>query len=295
MRATVALLLFLFAGAAAQAQELDIFDPNDFIDPRERGAVFRPGGLGVTDPGAPFSLVRLYGGRVTDYQYRNASTDADLSFVHATASRYWGDHQLNLKLTSFHADDDAQLPTLRGTVQFGRYFGQYFRLRREGIDAAKEEQRIAARVLFTWSTERSPFEGRDEYNHEFGMETDIRLPLPRGRKIDGSIIWMRRRINRDEYVDRLSGLYRVRERLRSNGRLHFNADVGFGAERSAGWHCCLARAVMTARFVIPRIDTGLNVAYAPTFSPAGNGRRTHHEISVYLDQTLFAHLGQIAN
>ena len=162
MRATVALLLFLFAGAAAQAQELDVFDPNDFIDPRERGAVFRPGGLGVTDPGAPFSLVRLYGGRVTDYQYRNASTDADLSFVHATASRYWGDHQLNLKLTSFHADDDAQLPTLRGTVQFGRYFGQYFRLRREGIDAAKEEQRIAARVLFTWSTERSPFEGRDE-------------------------------------------------------------------------------------------------------------------------------------
>ena len=78
------------------------------------------------------------------------------------ASRYWGDHQLNLKLTSFKADDDAQLPTLRGTVQFGRYFGEYFRLRRDGSDAAKEEERIAARVLFTWSTERSPFEGRDE-------------------------------------------------------------------------------------------------------------------------------------
>jgi hypothetical protein len=300
MRAPLLTLLFLLTCAAAYAQELDIFDPTDFVDPRERGAIFRPGGFGITDPGAPFSIVRAYTGRVTDYQWRNAPTDADLSFLHLTSSRYWGDHQLNLKLTAFHADQNAQLPSLRGTVQFGRYFGQYFRLRGDDTNADVEKRRIAGRVLFTVSTEKNPFLGdqsavrRDEYNHEFGMEMDVRLPLLHARKIDGSFIWMRRRVDKNAYTDRFSYLYRLHERTRSNGRLHLNMDVGIGAERANGWHCCVTRAALTARFVIPLFDTGVNVSYAPTYSPAGaDGRRTHHELAIYLDRTVFAHLADM--
>jgi len=300
MRATLLSLLLLLASASAYAQELDIFDPTDFLDPRERGAIFRPGGLGVTSPGAPFSIVRAYSGRVADYQWRNAATDADLSFLHLTATRYWGDHQLNVKLTAFHADDKAQLPPLRGTVQFGRYFGQYFRLRGDAPDAVTEGRRIAGRVLFTWSAEENPFLNdqttvrRDGYNHEFGMEMDVRMPLLRGRKIDGSFIWMRRRVDKNEYVDRVSYLYRLHERTRSNGRLHLNMDIGAGAQRANEWRCCLTRAVLTARFVIPRFDTGINLSYAPTYSPmSGDGRRTHHELAIYLDKTVFARLADI--
>lgn len=288
----------------AGAQEIDIFEPNDFVDPRERGAVFRQGGLGlgVSEPGPPFSVVRISGGGVSDYQWRTLSGDADLSFLHVAASHYWSDKQLNLKFTAFRGDDDSSLPSWRGTAQFGQYYGQYFRLPKGGAEADEkvEEERIATRLLFTWSVEDNPFTGdreaqRDEsVNHEFGLQTDVRLPMPGGRKVDGSFIWMRRRIEAGSYIDRASYLYRFRERLRSNGRLHLNLSLGFGAERAGEWHCCLGRAVLTATFLVPRLDTGLNVAYAPTFSPGAAGRRTHHEFAIYLDRTVFARLADIA-
>lgn len=302
----VALLL---CGTAA-AQETDIFDPTDFVDPRERGAVFsrERWGFGITDPGRTFSIIRLYGGTVDDYQWRSVSSDADLSFLHATWSTYWSDKQFNLKTTFFDRRTDVPLPTWRATAQFGQYYGQYFRLPKNGDEAA-EEQRIATRLLLTWSVEDNPYLGsntappqdgsgfssprNERFNHEFGIQTDVRLPLPKRRAIDGSFIWMRRRVDAGHYIDRLSYLYRVNERLRSNGRLHLNAALGAGAEHTQAWHCCLARAVLTATFVIPWLDTGLNVAYAPTFSPSSEGRRTHHEVAFYLDRTVLAKLADV--
>lgn len=41
--------------------------------------------------------MRVYAGGVEDYQSRAQSTDANLSFVHATWSHYWSDKQLNLQ------------------------------------------------------------------------------------------------------------------------------------------------------------------------------------------------------
>jgi hypothetical protein len=296
MRSLVAAALSL-CSLALHAQEIDIFDPVDFVDPRTRGAVFREGRFGLEKPGTTFSLIRVSGGRVGDYQWRNEDTDADLSFAHVTANIYRSAYQLNLKFTGFRADDDADIPSYRGTVQFGRYFLSD----RIPVPDTKDA-RVSGRVMFTWSIEDNPFvesnsTRQDSYNHEFGARTDIRLPLPRfvsADSIDGSIIWMRRRIDANHYVDRLTYLYRFRQRLRSNGRLRLNATLGAGAQRGGGWHCCVSRAVLTATFVVPGIDTGINVAFAPTYSPArGGGRRTHNELAIYLDRTAFSKLAEV--
>lgn len=293
MRVLVAAILTI-CSLALHAQENDIFDPADFVDPRVRGTVFREGRFGVEEPGQTFSLLRIYGGRVSDYQWRNADTNADLSFIHVTSNLYHGAKQLNLKFTSFRADDDANIPSYRGTVQFGRYFLSD----RIAMPDAKDP-RISGRVLFTWSIEDNPFidassTRRDDYNHEFGVQADVRLPLPRlapADSIDGSFIFMRRRIAEGNYVDRMTYLYRFRQRMRSNGRLRLNATLGVGAERNDGWHCCVSRAVLTATFVVPRLNTGINVAFAPTYSSATEGRRqTHNELAIYLDKTALAWL-----
>jgi hypothetical protein len=296
MRAFAAAALTLFS-LALQAQENDIFDPADFIDPRARGAVFREGRFGLEEKGQAFSLVRVYGGRVSDYQWRNADTQADLKFAHVTSSYYTGARQLNLKFTSFRADERSDIPAWRGTVQFGRYF-----LSDRLSLSDNEDARISGRVLLTWSIEDNPFRDendlrRDGHNHEFGVQGDLRLPLPKvlpADSIDGSIIWMRRRIDADNYVDRATYLYRFRQRKRSNGRLRLNATLGIGAERNNGWHCCVSRAVLSATFFVPRLQTGINIAFAPTYTPATDGRRrTHSEFAVYLDRTAFSRLADV--
>jgi hypothetical protein len=300
MRARIAIAcLVLLCAWNGRAQELDVFDPTDFLDPRERGAVFRDAHLGVSEPGSPFSLVRVYGGRVTNYQWRTVTTEGDLSFVHATANFYRGDRQLNVKLTTFRPDGDTSLPNWRATVQLGQYvLGKPVQLL-----PSTEPVRVAGRVLATWSVEQNPFRDdpdahrTDPLNHEFGLQADLRVPLPRPiaglQKIDGSFIWMRRRLDAGNYVDRVSYLYRIRERLRSNHRLELNAAFGAGADRSdAAWHCCVGRAVLTASYAIPWIDASLNVAVAPTYTTRDT-RRIHTEYAIYLDRTVMARLANL--
>ncbi|HVR37586.1 MAG TPA: hypothetical protein VMU84_00710 [Thermoanaerobaculia bacterium] len=289
MKPAVAVLVFLVC-ATASAQEFDIFDANDFIDPRERGAVFTSGRIGTVKPGNPFYIVRLYGGQVRSYQWRGAATHADPAFIHAAASFFRADKQLNVKVTTFKADENANLPSFRTTLQLG----QYFLSDRE--NPKLDHPRIANRILVTWSMEQNPFRDdpgsthRTAINHEFGVETDIQIA-----NVDGAFIWMRRRIDEHEYVDRVSYLYRFRERLRSNGRLHLAPTFGFSAERANGWKCCVARGILTATYIIPRIDTGFNVAFAPTWSPStADGRRVNYEFAVYLDRTVLVQLRDIA-
>lgn len=287
--------MFLFC-SVARAQELEVFDPIDFLDPRDRGAVFSDRLLGVDQKGDSFLLMRVYAGRVEDYQWRTTATDANLTFVHLTSSFYHGDKQLTMKVTGFHADDESNLPSYRASFQIGQYIaGRTFGVRDKDADS-----RVSGRILGTWSIEQNPFRSdpgvtrRDTMNHELGVQADVRMPLPRWiskrEKIDGSFIWMRRWIDDETYLDRLSYVYRFRERRRSNHRLQLNANLGFGAERAEGWHCCAIRLAVVAGFTIPRVDTRINVALAPAFSPSSRGRRTHTELAVYVDRTLFAKL-----
>jgi hypothetical protein len=279
-----ALAAALLICAAARAQEIDIFDWNDFIDPRERGAEFKNELVGLEKPGSPFYLVRLYGGGVSDYQWRNSRDKANLTFLHGEGSFYRSDKQLNLQVTFFHADNDAKMPTYRAMVQFGKYFSI----------RGKDGQRVANRILFLYAVEDDPYGSEEKDgigpvrdNHELGIELDMQLGT-----VDGAFIWMRRRVDAATFIDRLSYLYRFRERERSNGRLRFSAAIGAGTERrTEGWQCCLARAVLTATFVVPLIDTGVNVAWAPTYSPSSTRREMHHEVAVSLDRTVLARIG----
>lgn len=286
-------MLAIIAAAAVHAQELDIFEANDFIDPRERGAVFsKDGTFGLVDPGEQFTIMRVFVGRiVNDYQWRNVQTETESNFVHLATSVYRGDKQFTAKLTSFHADDEARLPSYRGTLQFGQYFVTEAPAKLNVAEEA-DDVRIAGRYVATASLEHNPYDDGRALLYEYGLEATGYARKGR-RSVAGSLVWMHRVVSEKQSIDRLTYFYRVGDRTYLNGRFRWNAYLGFGGERNDGWHWGATRAVLTGSVEIPALRTGLNVAYAPTFVPGRDRRNTYHEVAVFLDTTALRRLGRL--
>jgi hypothetical protein len=273
--------LFLLA-ASAVAQEFDIFDPNDFLDPRVRGASFNTTGLGLSKEGDTFSSIRAYSGRVTDYQWRNQPTDIDLTFLHLAGSIYRGDKQFSLKFTGFDPDQGAeQLPRYRTTAQFGYYFAT-----QSTVPGREDSQRVSGRLLFNYTFEdaATTSSGVRQHAHEYGVEADayVRLgPVP----VMGSLVWTRRAAGESDTSDRVSYLYRP-PNLRFH-HLNLKAVLGVGAEHSQSWHMGALRGVFTAGYELPW-DFTFNASYAPAYLPGLPNRRTYHELAIYVDRTILA-------
>lgn len=278
-------VVVLLAAASAFAQEFEIFDPNDFVDPRVRGAEFRPIGIGLAEPGDDFAIIRAYTGRVTDYQWRNEPTEVDLSFIHVTGTWYREDRQLNLKLTAFNPDEgNSALPRYRGTAQFGYYFATHQRL----IGDDDDTRRVAGRLLVSYSFEDATVTDNRirDFTHEYGIEADIHARLGR-LNIMGSFIWTRRWASEDELVDRYTYIYRPPDL--TYRRLHLTASLGGGIERSATWQSGALRGVFTGSYELP-FGIRLNASYAPAYLPGRDERRSYHELAIYVDRTVLTRL-----
>jgi len=288
-------IVTLFLACSAAAQEFDIFDLNDFIDPRDRGAVFRPEGWGVTNGGNPFGIIRAYTGGVADYQWRNLPTDTNVTFLHLTGSQYWSNKQVNVKLTSFGGPEGANLPRLRGTFQFGYYLTTEQPADEKGVRPPP----VAVRYLVTYSIERNSTgdparsDALQNVNHEFGLEADVQIALPQltengPRSVTGSFVFVRRSLGDGNTIDRLTYVHREKEvQLRT---VNIATDIGVGGERDPdGWHWGAIRPMFLCTIPIPAMRSNINLTYAPTWVPR-TGRRLHHEFALFLDATLFSKL-----
>ena len=295
MRRLVVAILLLCA-AAAGAQEFEIFDPNDFLDPRERGAVFAPTGMKLLSSGTPFSVVRVYGGIVSNYQWRDTPSGADLSFAHLVWNRYRDNWQFNMKLTTYDVEAGAHLPWYRGTIQFGRYFA--LPTNRGMSVGAHDEVRAAGRILVTGSLEQNPLRATDVrarvVDHEFGVELDGYLRTAKFATA-GSVVWTRRIVDDGSYADRVVYFYRGPELTQFGNRLRFAANVACGGEHTDRWRWGSVRMIATTSVDLPtaggkRLGT-LNVAYGPSYLPGSPTQRTQRELAIYFDRTIMARLG----
>jgi hypothetical protein len=282
------------------AQEFEIFDPNDFIDPRERGAIFTPDGFHMEKPGDLFSVIRGYVGRITDYQWRETPADTDVTFAHVVYGRYQANHQLNVKLTAFLVDGRAAVPRYRATVQFARYFAIPVKNRSVG---PKDAVRFGGRLLFSGALEENPLRripgsgSRRMFDHEAGIELDTYVRVSghlhrRWRDLSalGSFVWARRSIENHRFADRFIYFYRGPELMMIRDFVRLSPNVGGGAEHASGhWHGAV-RGVFNVAVTIPHFEGSLNFAYAPTYLPGRDGKRTYKEFGIYLDRTLMAHV-----
>lgn len=295
MKRLAAAAVLLLCAAAGRAQEFEIFDPNDFIDPRERGAVFAPTGMSILSPGSPFSIVRVYGGRVTNYQWRDTPTSAEVTFAHVVWNRYRDNRQFNLKLTTYDVERGTRLPWYRGTIQVARYFA--LPTDRGMKVGAGDSVRAAGRILFTGSLEQNPLRGTSVrsrvVDHSFGAELDGFLRTTKF-STSGSLVWTRRIVDNGSYADRVVYYYRGPQITQLDDRLRFSADLACGGDHTDRWRWGAVRLIATTSIDLPtaagkRLGT-VNLAYGPSYFPGSPTGRTHRELAIYLDRTIMAHL-----
>ncbi|MFP5245276.1 MAG: hypothetical protein ACLGH0_01185 [Thermoanaerobaculia bacterium] len=289
MRAVIIVLL-LALGCPAFAQEFTIFDINDFVDPRELGAVTNERGS-FACPCVSFLTSRAIVGWDRDFINVMQPTATDIGFAHVATSYYRGPIQINSKVTvmrDVHRSESATVsrfavPREAIALQFGHY-------RATELD----DETIVRRYQLSWRVSRylepTTEDGRGIHSvrtHEFGAEMDVRTG-----GLVGSLTYT---IIADETADvgwpdrptRLAYTYRFDAIPLRNARLEPTFTFGIlgrGLKFSSRF-----TAQAGVRLVVPLGSTGanFNVRVAPTVQRFG-GWHDYYEISAFLDRHIFA-------
>ena len=302
MRRALAVAVLAIIALPALAQELTIFDLNDFVDPRSLGAAATSAGA-FTCPCVNLLISRAIAGWDHDFINVTLPTKVDVGFAHVATSFYRGPWQVNAKLSTLR---DVYVPNetfvSRGalprealTLQLGHY----------DADEGKDDL-IVGRVQFTWRLNRhreparpgepppviSPVpRPRQQFesvlDHEFGIEYDTHLG-----GLTGSLAYTilapedRNRTAFDERPSRLALIYRFHsyewKRLRIEP-MFSGGILGHGAKLQG--HITLQPS---ARIALPiGWKTNLNVRLAPTFQRHG-GWHEYYEAALFVDRPIFA-------
>jgi hypothetical protein len=272
--------VLLFASVAAHAQELDVFDLSDFVDPRLHGAVFDEQGR-IVDPGQTYAVLRTTTGAIANYTWRNLPSDGEIGFLHLAKSTYKGANQRTLKLTAIGSDGSLDLPRIRATAQFGRYHvtPPSPRMVRSGID-----EPMAGRWMLSAMVE-SLRGGGSSYDAEISGSLDVITPLPGKRSTTGSVVFVSRKNDEGGWTHRTAYVYRLVNRTYFDDRVTVGATVAAGAERTDSWHWATIR--LSTRTSIEAGWLGrVNFVWTPTYLPIEQSRRLHHEVGFFIDRTL---------
>ena len=308
MRRLSVALLFLTTAAAAPAQELAIFDVNDFVDPRQLGAV--PASFGRF--GCPCSTVlvtRVIAGWDHDAMNVTQPMGSDVGFGHIASSLYRGPWQINLKAAALRdvhtlgAPESRAFPRNFFTVQLAYYL--------HGPGSSSLRTELSWRGTHYHERTLAPqFASRSEsFAHELGAEVDTEVSVL-GRPIGGSLIYttlaqspasrVARNSSRLAYIQRFPRL--------NVGALRLDPSVSAGLLgqglkfRSAGR--LDVRPKIAASVPLRAGGSSLNVVFAPDYerlqppptvsfpicSPCGPivethdyAWRGHHEVALFVD------------
>jgi hypothetical protein len=297
----VAIVCFIAASAGVSAQEFDIFDRSDFLDPRIRGVAFIPDANGIRFADeSPFLLSRLSLGGVSDYYMRTAPSGADVTVAHLATTYYRGRHQFNLKLTNFGAEDGsakeiAFIPRRRATLQWAMYMATPDPAPPKTTNTPGEAPIILSRYVLSTSVEdprglasenAGPAAVRRRTlhrNYEFGGEMDVRIP---GINVVGTLSYAYRHAVSGT-SQRFAYVYRTGQK--NFHRLKVDTSVGYVAQKARDWQWGNVRPAIHARLALDRASTAIHFAYAPTISVIG-GVKMRHEFALFIDRALVAHV-----
>lgn len=307
----VAILLVLIVATGMSAQELTIFDLNDFVDPRALGASATSRGRFVC-PCTDVFMVRGMTGWDANFMNVTLPTAIDAGFVHVAASYYSRALQLNAKFTGLRvvsrpADVEILQPRAEPreslTLQAAYYTAS-------GLDANAFVSRTQLTWRMTHYVDHVRREGTDIVHHEFGVEWD-----PAVRQWIGSLVFtMAAGKNPSSLLD---GIDNNVSRLAYVQR---TGDYTFGPFRA---EAALATGVLGEGFDFDRLrrltvqpslrlawtlrksDVTLNVRYAPSYQrlpfrstnvtpvspplgfPPGYRWERTDELAIFVDARLF--------
>lgn len=295
------LLIFLFVAtmaASAAAQELDVFEITDFMDPRLRGTVFDADGVHAKEQGADFRIIRFDAGGVHNYDWRTEPTDENVHFMHVVGSYYSGLRQVNVKFTTLQTSDRSTLPEFRLEGQVARYELATV------LTAEHLIQKIAGRWAFSTAIERtrlcidsgevgnqtpSGIAHRTcslHYGGEATAQLDDEFPLPNGRTNAGSLILTVRSTAAEGHVLRATYVSRLADK--AYDRLRVGVAFDFSGERArAATHWGAVRLGLSGAVDL-FAGVALNAVWTPTYNITERGRRVHNEVALFVDRKLYA-------
>jgi hypothetical protein len=305
-RFALALVIAASLCAGAQAQELDIYDLNDFVDPRMLGAVAAPHGQ-LNCPCDPFLVSRLMAGGVANYVDVLRVTDSGASFVHLATSYYRGPWQVNWKSTQLNREDFGSEPTPRfsssaatpqnkNTFQLGRYFAV-------GSHGAPSIIRMEATWTLVQYRQATPVNGQfsfaSRHENEVGFEADIPWHLGRFPLIT-SLVGVGRfgKLNvadPNSFAARRVTLLQRAPRF-SLGYWSFDPAIAVGSVNAGHWSDLMVQpSLHVVSPTIPGLNMRVNFRYAPQIGrlrrPArGESPRseTANQFAIFIDRAIFA-------
>jgi hypothetical protein len=286
-RLLIANLLCLIA-VPLSAQEFDIFERNDFVEPSLHGTRLDNDGS-IIQRGETFHVLRVVTGGVANYAWRSTPTNSKVAFVHLANSIYRGAYQANVKFTMLQGQEQRILPRYRLGVEFGRY-GMTSTIADEAetpvssrwlVSGALEENRSCPETANTHC--------RRPMNVEVGGQFDTSVTIKNVTSRAGGILVWRNAGDDGRKLFRGTVFYQFLDRT-FHDRYRLTTAFGTGFERTDAFHWGVTRAGGTLSVDIKRIGT-LNAAWTPTYRPATQGQKVFNEVAVFVDRTLFAKLG----
>ncbi|HKP74521.1 MAG TPA: hypothetical protein VJT67_03215 [Longimicrobiaceae bacterium] len=255
-------LLACASTTRAAAQELNVLDLDDFVDPVTMESLIHQMGA------RRFFVAHGYVGGVSDYQSRAYSARERLAFARAAATVYSRRLQVNVKLTEFVALQNGQSNPFEFTAQVGRYF-------------ALGHSGNATRIQLSFHSREDSL---DRTHPEISADLDLshRLPLLPQNAV-GGVLWAKDLYNgRDSW----GVAYRMPLAHPSRGS---TLRVGGAVEQiekrlrnvfTTPPNRYKAQASLET-FLLPGRDYRFYVTYAPSWVIADH--RVNHEVGVYLD------------
>jgi hypothetical protein len=297
----------LFGVVAASAQQRPIFDPDDFVDPRQHeGGVF---------------ISRLVLGGASDFvdDYRPVHHDA--TFALFTNSLYWSNFQFDYKRSEVRGGSAPSVlecrcpnpiyfptpplpgstpapptPGSKDTLQLAWYGPGPFPGRaaeppvmlRYRLTVSRQPIDTVIRAFATGEVV-SRMSGREQ---SVGLDADTYVPIGR-HDIYGSLLYARtvrsgttdnRSQSEFAYMSRFPGIAFHDVLLRAT------LTVG-GVSNRGGTALNVVNPAFEAFLHEPKTRANLHLVWSPQSTNSGNGGwETHHQIAIFVDRALYVHL-----
>jgi hypothetical protein len=273
-------VVLLWSAAGVFAQEAQLFDLSDFMDPRLRGVVYESDGHTVTDQGEPFFVLRAIAGGVSDYRHRQRLTQDEIGFLHLAGSFYTGKYQVSTKYTRMGAVQTEGVPLHQLAIQFSRYTAGDVPAGGGVVapwqDPTTDREEVVGRQSVSLLIERDPTHRRS-FNYEIGGAISLRVPSV-DEPVLGSLHYAFR-MDATGNQHRLAYIYRHDVPVRF-GRLGLGLDLH--VTRDDEWHVGDVRPTVLFSTPIPRSAVTLHFAAEPTLKTHGRFRITN-QIAVFAD------------
>jgi hypothetical protein len=265
--------LFGIMARSGLAQGFEIFEVDDFVDPKELR-------LRGTEESMEFFASQLYGGIGHNYQFRNEPVKQTFEFLQSANSFYYdmfgAGFQTNMKLTGLLSNGGHDIRSVKARLQEAIYF----------LSSSYTHGEQAIRLQFSWDIDK---QANRDLIHELSMGTDFGLQLPTGGYAIGGVMYAWRGSDHRHFF---SASARIPVKYWDDGS-NLRLGVG-GAVEGEGFFKTLSRSISmifieaSVEIQLPFLRSSLHIAYVPSYN--FDRTNSNHEVIAFLDVPLFSRL-----